>query len=270
MNETSPAQKPLISLSGATIGYRAPGFFTGVNYSLSSGDFLGIVGPNGAGKTTVLKTLLGTLPLLAGKRDDLLSGRRPRFGYVPQRDESMTVLPLSALDVVMMGTFHNLGLIRLPSRRQRELSLEALAATGISDLKDRPYRALSGGQKQRTLIARALAAEPTVLLLDEPTNGMDIVSQKAILDLLVRLHDQHGLTVLIISHLLTEVASVVKQLLLVDKDKNLFVHGPTEEVLDKDLLEKIYNCGLHIHREGGRITIGVESREITGGASGHV
>ncbi len=271
MNETSPVPKrPLISLLDATIGYRAPGFFTGVNYTLNAGDFLGIVGPNGAGKTTVLKTLLGTVPLLAGKRDDLLSGRRPRFGYVPQRDESQTVLPLSALDVVLMGTYHNLGLLRRPSKRQHELSLEALAATGIAELRDRPYRALSGGQKQRTLIARALAAEPTVLLLDEPTNGMDIVSQKAILDLLVRLHKQHGLTVLIISHLLTEVASVVKQLLLVDKDKHLFVHGPTEEVLDKDLLEKIYNCGLHIHKEGGRITIAVESHELNGGTSGHV
>jgi ABC-type Mn2+/Zn2+ transport system ATPase subunit len=266
----NPPAQPLIALQEATIGYRTPGFFTGVNYSLNAGDFLGIVGPNGAGKTTVLKTLLGTLPLLAGKRNDLLSGRRPRFGYVPQRDESLTVLPLSALEVVLMGTYHNLGLIRWPSKRQRDLSLEALAATGIADLRDRPFRALSGGQKQRTLIARALAAEPTVLLLDEPTNGMDIVSQKAILDLLVRLHEKHGLTVLIISHLLTEVASVVKQLLLVDKDKNLFVHGPTEEVLDKDLLEKIYNCGLHIHREGGRVTIGVESGDAGGGGASHV
>ncbi len=249
---------PLIRLEGAAIGYRRPGFFHGVNFALQRGDFLGIVGPNGSGKSTVLKSLLGTLPLLAGRRDDLASGRRGRIGYVPQRDESDPLLPLSALEVARMGTYHGLGLLRVPGARQRELALKALASVGIADLAHRPYRALSGGQKQRTLIARALAAEPEILMLDEPTNGMDIVSQKHMLDLLVKLHAEFGLTLVIISHLLTEVASVVDQLLLVDKDRGLFQFGATEELLDRDLLSKIYGCGIHLHRAGGRITIEVE------------
>ena len=249
---------PLITLENAAVGYRRPGFFTGVNFSLRRGDFLGIVGPNGAGKSTVMRTLLGTLPVLAGRRDDLASGRRCRIGYVPQRDESDPLLPLSACEVVRMGTFHGLGLLRVPGARQHEQAEKALNAVGIAALAHKPYRSLSGGQKQRTLIARALAAQPEILLLDEPTNGMDIVSQKNMLDLLAKLHDQFGLTLVIISHLLTEVASAVNQLLLVDKDRGLFHHGATDEVLDKDLLSRIYGVGLHLHRDAGRITISVD------------
>jgi ABC-type Mn2+/Zn2+ transport system ATPase subunit len=249
---------PLITLENAAIGYRRPGFFTDVNFSLKRGDFLGIVGPNGAGKSTVMRTLLGTLPVLAGRRDDLPSGRRSRIGYVPQRDESDPLLPLSAFEVVCMGTFHGLGLLRVPGRKQHEQTGKALKAVGIAHLAHKPYRSLSGGQKQRTLIARALAAQPEILLLDEPTNGMDIVSQKAMLDLLGRLHREFGLTLVIISHLLTEVASAVNQLLLVDKDRGLFHHGPTDEVLDRDLLSRIYGVGLHLHRDAGRITISVD------------
>ena len=251
---------PLITLENAAIGYRRPGFFTSVNFSLKRGDFLGIVGPNGAGKSTVMRTLLGTLPVLAGRREDHASGRRSRsrIGYVPQRDESDPLLPLSAREVVSMGTFHGLGLLRVPGKLQHEHANNALRAVGIAALADKPYRSLSGGQKQRTLIARALAAQPEILLLDEPTNGMDIVSQKNMLDLLAKLHDEFGLTLVIISHLLTEVASAVNQLLLVDKDRGLFHHGPTDEVLDKDLLSRIYGVGLHLHRDAGRITISVD------------
>lgn len=249
---------PLIRLENATIGYRAPGFFSGVNFALHRGDFLGIVGPNGAGKSTVLKSLLGTLPLLSGARDDEPAGSRSRIGYVPQRDESDPLLPLSALEVVLMGTYHGLGLLRLPGARQRDRSLRALEAVGIGALAHRPYRALSGGQKQRALIARALAAEPAILMLDEPTNGMDIVSQKQTLDLLSHLHKDLGLTLVIISHLLTEVASVVDQLLLVDKDRGLFQHGATEEILDRDVLSGIYGAGIHVRRHGGRVTVEVD------------
>ncbi len=251
---------PLIKLENAAIGYRRPGFFTNVNFSLNCGDFLGIVGPNGAGKSTVMRTLLGTLPVLAGKREDFASGRRSRsrIGYVPQRDESDPLLPLSACEVVRMGTFHGLGLLRKPGKHQDEQAQKALSAVGIAHLSHKPYRSLSGGQKQRTLIARALASQPEILLLDEPTNGMDIVSQKNMLDLLGKLHREFGLTLVIISHLLTEVASAVNQLLLVDKDRGLFHHGATDEVLDKDLLSRIYGVGLHLHRDAGRITISVD------------
>src|SRR5204863_1971737 len=92
------------------------------------------------------------------------------------------------------------------SKRDWAIVDEALERVGIADLARRTYGQLSGGQKQRTLIARALAAEPDLLVLDEPTNGMDLPSEHALLELIAELHRRTGLTVVMITHLLSNVA----------------------------------------------------------------
>jgi manganese/zinc/iron transport system ATP- binding protein len=115
-----------------------------------------------------------------------------------------------------MGTYGRLALLRPVGRRQRQLAAYCLEQVGLADLADRPFWALSGGQKQRVLIARALAVEPSILLLDEPTAGVDPGAATTIMDLVARLHRDQGLTVVLVSHHLRLVRSLVHAVLWVE------------------------------------------------------
>jgi ABC-type Mn2+/Zn2+ transport system ATPase subunit len=173
--------EPLVALEGASLGYDEP-LLRGVSLAISPGDFLAVVGPNGGGKTTLLRTVLGVLPPLAGRR---VQPAPLRVGYVPQRDHVDAYWPLTVAEVAIMGRYRLVAPGRRTGARDREAVKSALARVGISDLSERPFRTLSGGQRQRTLIARALAAEPQLLALDEPTTGMDPAAELDALDVLV-------------------------------------------------------------------------------------
>src|SRR5215470_14463488 len=161
----------LLEIRDLAIGYVGRPLLSGINLSITPGDWWGVVGPNGAGKTTLMKTLLGIIPALGGTIE-----RSPglTFGYVPQRGVIDDIFPLSALDVVVMGRYPRIGPCRRVTRADRELARHYMERVGIVHLAGKPFRSLSGGQKQRTLIARGLVREPDVLVLDEPTDGMDL------------------------------------------------------------------------------------------------
>src|SRR3954469_18054912 len=203
---------PLVTFDRATRGYGRRVVLSDISFEIPEGDFLGLVGPNGAGKTTILRALLGTNAPIAG-RVTLAPGLR--FGYVPQRDQVDYNFPLKVMDVVLMGRYDRIGLLRRPGKADRALAMEALEHVGVPHLADRQLTDLSGGQKQRALIARALVGKPNVLVLDEPTNGMDLVSTTQILGLVRELHEQDKLTVLMVSHALNEVANYVERIALV-------------------------------------------------------
>src|SRR3954468_9852494 len=175
----------LVRLERAVIGYRTP-LLPPIDLAVKAGETLGVLGPNGAGKTALLKSLLGLLPLLGGRRV-LPHGRAPRVGYVPQRDRLDQSWPLSVLDVVLMGRTRLLGPLHRPADIDRKRSREALEEIGVGDLDDRPLYALSAGQPQRVHIPRAIAAEPELLVLDEPTSAMDPAAERVLLELVERL-----------------------------------------------------------------------------------
>ncbi len=235
----------LIELERATLGYGRHAVLEEVTLAAASGDFLGIVGPNGSGKTTLLKTMLGTLRPLSGR---VSVAEQVAFGYVPQRQAVDETFPLTVREIILMGRFSRIGLCRAPRARDRAIAAECAAHVGITELLDRRYRTLSGGQKQRTLIARALAAEPSVLVLDEPTNGMDLPAEKAMMDLVRRLHDEDGLTVVMVSHLLNVVASYVKRLAIVGAGR--VDVGDVEAMLTGERLSALYGTPVQVHQVG--------------------
>jgi len=239
----------LVRLTGAAVGHRGAALLQAVELEVAPDDFLALVGPNGGGKTTLLKSLLGVLPLLGGRRE--VAGDL-RVGYVPQRDQVDPVWPLTAGEVVLMGRTAALGPWRRPGPEDRRAAAEALARVGIGDLAGRFYGELSGGQRQRALIARALAAAPALLALDEPTNGMDPAAELATMDVLGALHAAGGLAVVMVSHRLDAVANYARRLAFVDKDQRLFRVGPLAEMLRPAALSALYGRAVEVREEGGR------------------
>ena len=242
---------PLVTFDHATLGYGRRVVLTDISFEIPEGDFLGLVGPNGAGKTTILRALLGSLEPISGTVT-----RVPtlRFGYVPQRDQVDYNFPLKVIDVVMMGRYDRIGLGRRPTDEDRRRAHEALEHVGIDRLADRSLADLSGGQKQRTLIARALVGEPNVLVLDEPTNGMDLVATTQILGLVRELHDRDGLTVLMVSHALNEVANYVERIALVVEGG--FRIGTTDEIMTEQALTQMYGIPVEVDSfDGHRIVV---------------
>jgi ABC-type cobalamin/Fe3+-siderophores transport system ATPase subunit len=163
------------------------------------------------------------------------------------------------IDVVMMGRYNRIGLGRRPGEEDRNRSIEALDRVGIAELAKAPFNALSGGQRQRTLIARALVGEPDVLVLDEPTNGMDLVATTQILGLVRDLHERTGLTVVMVSHALNEVANYVERIALVHQGG--YVVGDVADVMTEEQLSAMYGIDVEVSSfEGHRIVLATRAR----------
>jgi ABC-type Mn2+/Zn2+ transport system ATPase subunit len=206
----------LLKLRDVSLGYDSRVVLARLSFVVESGECLALVGPNGAGKTTLLRGILGLIPVLAGQIAYGFDRSTSPPGYVPQRETLDSIFPLTVFEVVLMGTYGRLALLQPVGRRQRQLAVHCLEQVGLAALADQPFWALSGGQKQRVLIARALAVEPRLLVLDEPTAGVDPGAATAIMDLMARLNCDQGLTVVLVSHHLRLVRSLVRSVLWVE------------------------------------------------------
>lgn len=246
--------KPLVTLDGVTLGYGKSLVLRDLSFAIGQGDYFGLVGPNGAGKTTVVRAILGALKPIEGKISfEQVRGGAPCIGYVPQRDSINLVLPYTVGEVVMMGRYRQLGLVRRPGPVDLEAVRQALDHVDMGGERGRTLKELSGGQRQRVLIARALVTKPDLLILDEPTNGMDLSSKSSILDLITRLHEVDRITIVMVSHLLDDVANTVQRIAIVDRD--FFMVGPVGEVLTPDTLSRIYRMDVRVGRLEGNTVI---------------
>ena len=210
-----------VRLERVTFGYaRGVPVLREVDLAIAPGEFVAIAGPNGGGKTTLLRLALGLerpdrgRALLFGEPAAAFS-RRDRLGYVPQRAALGADAPVTVRELVSAGRVAPGRLWGPLPRRDRELADEAIERMGLAGRAGEPLRTLSGGLQQRALIAKALAAQPTVLALDEPTTGVDAGSQEALAELLARLHAELGVTVLYVSHEFGAVERHVQRLVLV-------------------------------------------------------
>ena len=219
----------LLTLQQVSLGYEGRPVLERISFTVERGEFLALLGPNGAGKTTLLRGMLGLIPVQAGQITYGFDRLATPPGYVPQRDTLDPIFPLSVREVVLMGTYARLVPLRPVGQRQRQLAAICLAQVGLAHVAEQPFWALSGGQKQRVLIARALAAEPEILLLDEPTAGIDPGAAATIMDLIARLNRERDLTVVLVSHHLRLVRSLVRSVIWIDEGK--VVKGPTETML---------------------------------------
>lgn len=241
----------LISFDNVTLGYGRTVVLQGLDFDIEDGELLGLVGPNGGGKTTVLRAVLEVLR----PRQGVVRRHRPdlRFGYVPQRSQLDGHWPLSTLDVVLMGLYREVGLVRRPSKQHREEARQLLEYVELGSDVDRLFSTLSGGQRQRALLARALITRPDLLVLDEPTTGLDLAGTATFFEVVEDLQRERGLTVLLASHDLNAVANHVERVALVLP--GAFRVGSIEELITSEVLSDLYGVPVEVEHADGRVAI---------------
>jgi ABC-type Mn2+/Zn2+ transport system ATPase subunit len=236
-----------------TLGYGRHPLFRDLSFEVTQGEILGIVGPNGCGKTALLRTMLGLLAPLAGHVQ-----RRPgvSISYVPQRERIDRIIPVTVLEVVLMGPAAKAPAIQRVRSAERDAADRALALLGIEPLAQRLFRNLSTGQQQRVLLARALATDPDLLVLDEPTVGMDVASETAMIDFLRDLNRRRRVTILMVTHLLPIVLNLANAIMLMGS--HTILQGAVDEVLQEDRLTALYGVPVRLGLVAGQRTLVVE------------
>ncbi|MCB1218733.1 metal ABC transporter ATP-binding protein [bacterium] len=243
---------PAIRVEDITVAYRENPVLWDVDLEVPPGVLMAIVGPNGAGKTTLLKSILGLVRPAAGRvfiKGEPLSRQRRLIGYVPQRSSVDWDFPTTALDVVMMGRYSELGWFRRPGRRERELAMQALERVGMTDFANRQISQLSGGQQQRVFLARALVQDSEIYFLDEPFAGVDVTTEKAIVAILKELRDR-GRTLLVVHHDLSTLAEYFDWVLLLNV--RAIAAGPVATTATPELLAMTYGGrSAYLMNQGG-------------------
>jgi len=232
--------KYAIEAEALNINYGKTPILWDVTFQIPKGLLVGIIGPNGAGKSTLFKAILGLVKPLSGKIalfDGPAPESRKRIAYVPQRESVDWDFPITALEVVLMGRYGRLGLFGRPRKADREAAGAALELVGMSAFADRQISQLSGGQQQRLFIARALVQEADLFLLDEPFAGVDLTTEKAIMELL-RHQKQLGKTILIVHHDFLTVEEYFDWALLLNT--RLIGYGTVQEVFNRENLKKTF------------------------------
>ncbi len=189
----------LIKMINLSLGYDGKPVIKNLNLSIEDGDFICIVGPNGAGKSTFIKSLLGLIKPIKGRI--IFESIRPTFiGYMPQESKVDPNFPASVNEIVLSGTLNKKSMLSFYDKSDVLSCDKCLELLGITSLKNKSFNELSGGQRQKVLMARALASTKRMLILDEPSNNLDSHSKKDLYNILKDLNENHGITILMVTH----------------------------------------------------------------------
>jgi len=231
-----------IEASSVSFKYETQWVLLNVSFQIPAQTITCIVGPNGGGKTTLLKICLGLLKPQSGTvrvLGQMPEKTRIQIGYTPQHSLYDHLFPITVEEVVAMGRLSSNHLFKRISKQDRAAVLQALDQVHLTDSLKKPFQSLSGGQRQRVLIARALACEPQILCLDEPTANVDPKVEDQLLTTLNQL--KSSMTIVLVSHDLGFVASVVDQVLCVNQTLQLH----PKSALSSSLIDSLY--GHHVH-----------------------
>ncbi len=217
-----------------------------VSLSIKKGEFVAIVGPNGAGKTTLLDVITGFIKPTEGvvvinnKRSDTKIYTGENIGYVFQEEYSRSNIPLTVEDVVCIGGYKRAGGSFFHLKGNPGLIDKALEEVGISNLKHRNVSNLSGGERRKVSIARELSREVEALLLDEVLANLDPPAQIDINGLIQRLHEELGITIVFVTHLLHYLPERVERIVGLKNGEVLF--DKPRSRITSGMLAELYGC----------------------------
>jgi zinc transport system ATP-binding protein len=244
----------IIEVDHLNFGYQDTIILKDVNFSVSKGDFLGIIGANGSGKSTLIKMILNILVPWSGEVK--LFGENiktlkswDRVGYISQKANSFNgSFPATVEEVILANLYSKIGRFRFPNKQHKDQAYEALEKVGMEAYGKKMIGNLSGGQQQRVFIARALVSNPDLLVLDEPTVGIDLKAEEALYCLLARINKELGLTIVMVTHDIGAVTVHANRIICLGEN-GMFQHNPKEGVTN-EFISGLYGYGVHLHTHG--------------------
>ncbi|MCD6167219.1 metal ABC transporter ATP-binding protein [bacterium] len=221
----------IVDIRNVTVSYRENVALHNVSLTVEEGELVAIAGPNGAGKTTLLTVINGLGKLLSGVvkvfgievNQRNINQLRKAIGYVPQKLNIDPRMPITVREVVMIGRYGKIGLLRKANDNDKKVVDDVIDSVGIRHLLHRPIGHLSGGELQKVHMARALAQEPKILLLDEPTANLDLSAQNVVMHELTHLPQNCGRMILM-------------------KNAKIVFQGETQKALSENILSEVYDC----------------------------
>lgn len=246
MSQDEPVAKPLqeivipaVEVRGLTLGYDDKAILRDLNFSVMPGEVFVVLGSSGCGKTTLLKHLIGLLHPIAG--DILIHGRNMvetegedkralmrRFGVLYQSGALFGSLTVEENIALPLREY-----TRLPVELIRAIVAEKLAQVGLAGFGGYTPAALSGGMRKRAGLARAMAMDPEILFFDEPSAGLDPVTAARLDQLILRLRDELGTTMVIVTHELDSIFTVSDRVIMLEREnRGIIAEGDPYELRD--------------------------------------
>ncbi len=222
-----------------------------ISVSIPMGKITTLIGPNGCGKSTLLRSMIGYISSpsecvtifdkpLSSYSQNKLARQMAFLPQVPNMPKDMTVEEL-----VYCGRYPYQNWWKNTAKEDREIVDNALSITKTDHLRHQLIPSLSGGERQRVWIAMALAQEPKLLVLDEPTTYLDINHQLEIMELLKRLNQEQGLTVLMVLHDLTQAVQYSEYMAVI-KAGHLIAAGDTKDITSDTLFKEVFSVDVQV------------------------
>ena len=229
-----------IEVKDLTVSYDRRQVIWDVNLEIVKGAITGIVGPNGAGKSTLIKAMLGIVKPVSGSVSffgKTLGQMKGKIAYVSQRSSVDWDFPITALEVIMMGLFGEMGLCRWPGKEEKRRAMAVLEKIGMQDLAHKQISELSGGQQQRLFVGRALLSDAEIFFLDEPFSAIDLATETYLMEIFRELQSL-GKTILIVHHDLKSVEKYFDYLIMLNL--RLIAFGKCKEVFNRKNLSLMF------------------------------
>lgn len=236
----SPSQIAL-SISHLSVYYHRHLALSNINLKIPQGLLVGIIGPNGAGKSTLVKAALNLIKPQKGRVEffgQTIDKVQGQIGYVPQRESVDWDFPITVHDLVMMGRYGKIGLCRRPGKSDNEITRQCLEKVSLTSQADRQISQLSCGQQQRAFIARAFAQDASIYFMDEPFAGIDLTTERLLVDLLKQLAREQNKTVFVVHHDLHNLAAHYDWIIMLNTE--LIAVGDVKTVFTPENMEQTF------------------------------
>ena len=241
----------LLEVKDLSAGYENGYVVEDISFSLKEGEFLSILGRNGSGKSTLIKALQGILKTASGQitvdGEDIFSLKArqlaKKIAYVPEIFSFS--FEFNVMEIILMGRYIHQGRLGSISSSDSRIVEEVMSLAQIGHLKDKKIAHLSGGERQRVFIARALAQDTPFLFLDEPSSHLDISYQVEIYQILKRLQEEKGKTILSTEHNINLVIPYSQKLMFL-KEGKVRAMGKPEKLITKDNIKEVFEADVEI------------------------